>query len=61
MNIQIPSLREGTPNGDGSLPAAWALTAASAGSTTECEKREEIQPEDGHEVPVHTRRVIRDP
>src|SRR5882762_6304202 len=44
MNIQMPSLRDGTPNGEGSL-----ATVSSATDRQECEQ---VDPEDGHEVPV---------
>src|SRR5881392_4168683 len=60
MNIQIASLRDVTPNGDGSLPAACASAAATPGSTTEGQQCEEVKPEDRHEMPVEGRRVIRD-
>src|SRR5256885_1786446 len=53
MNIQMPSLRDATPNGDGSCMAV--------SSATQRQQREEIEPEDGHEVPIERRRLERRP
>src|SRR5207247_2454768 len=47
MNTQMPSLREVAPNGDGSRTAV--------SSATDRQKGKEIEPEDGHEVPIQRR------
>src|SRR5258706_13427146 len=51
MNIQMPSLREGTPNGDGSC--------AAVSSATDRQQGKQIEPEDGHEVPIERGRLER--
>src|SRR6267378_6764843 len=51
MNIQMPSLRDVTPNGDGSLTAM--------SSATDRQQGKEIEPEDGHEVPIQRGRLER--
>src|SRR5258706_4919820 len=59
MNIQMPSLGDGTPSGDGSPPAACLLAMATAGSTTDHQERKEIHPQYRHKVPVQRRRLVR--
>src|SRR2546422_10043142 len=51
MNIQMPSLRDVTPNGDAS--------PTTVSSATDRQEGEEIEPEDGHEVPVEGGRLER--
>src|SRR5438876_985366 len=51
MNIQMPSLREVTPNGDGSRTAV--------SSATDRQQGKEIEPKHGHEMPVQRRRLER--
>src|SRR5882762_9816733 len=53
MNIQMPSLRDGTANGEGSCTAV--------SSATDRQQGKEIEPQHSHEMPVERRRLQRRP